>query len=64
MINSTNQIAGYDGYKTSRLKLDGGIWKLYDIGVSSEIESDNPLGRKEWKYIDRTCGMSSESKNC
>ena len=64
MINSTNQIAGYDGYKSSRLKLDGGIWKLYDIGVSSEIKSDNPLGRKEWNYIDHTCSMSSESKNC
>ena len=65
MIDSTNQIFGYKGYKTSCLKLDDGIWKLYDIGVFSEIESENPLGWKERNTISIVhAGCHLNLRNC
>ena len=60
--NATNQIIGYEGYKTSNLTLEGGIWTIQDIGVSAKATSANPLGRKDWHYIDRTCGIADPSK--
>ena len=54
---TTDQIVGFEGYKTSDLRWqDDGYWKLLDDGVSAET-FDYPVGRKDWDYIDRSCEM-------
>ena len=59
LANDTNQIVKYEGYKTSNLTEEDGLWTIQDIGVSAETSSDYPIGRRQWNYIDRTCGMKS-----
>lgn len=59
VVNESNQISAYDGYKTSKLQESDGVWTLKDSGVSAHGVFDSPLGRKQWDYIDKTCSMAS-----
>ena len=62
ITNETNQIARYDGYKRASLTQQNGTWKLQTEGVLAETSSDYPLGRRQWNYIDRACGIKSAIK--
>ena len=62
VVNESNQISRYDGYKTSTLTEQNGIWTLEDVGVSAHGSFDHPIGRKNWNYIDRTCEMISTAE--
>ena len=59
VINETQQISAYDGFKSSQLRDKNGIWTFKDIGVSAERFSSIPIGRYRWKYNDRTCPMKA-----
>ena len=58
-INERYQIVGYDGYKTSKITRSNEEWKMQDNGVIANTSADYPIGRKDWNYKDRTCGMKS-----
>ena len=54
-----SQIVGYNGYKSAKLRRNNSIWKLQDDGVVAETSADYPVGRQNWDYKDRRCGMQS-----
>jgi hypothetical protein len=57
--DDTYQIIGYDGYKGSELAQINGEWILKESGVLANTSAEYPLGRNDWSYKDRTCGMKS-----
>ena len=61
-INGTNQITGYDGYKTSKMEEHYGKWTFHDFDVSAYGNFDHPIGRKEWNYVDHSCEIKSAIK--
>ena len=57
----------FDGYKTSRLEIQEGKWKLsekhgrtgYNLSLKSD-HGDYPIGRRIWSIDDPDCGITKE----
>ena len=60
ITNETAQISGFDGYIKSNMSLQNHTWTLQDAGVLATTSTDHPVGRKQWMYMDRSCGMKSK----
>ena len=62
VANNSHQISEYEGYKKSNMTLQNFTWTLEDAGVLATATSDYPIGRKQWNYIDRACGMKAKAE--
>ena len=62
LVNQSHQISSYDGYKKSNMTLSNSSWILQDAGAHATTISDFAIGRKQWMYIDRACGMKTNKQ--
>ena len=67
-----NQNIFYEGYKNSKIILDGGFWHMMDAAATKsdlKIEMDAgqdgsllPLGRRTWKTLNTACKLDKEEE--
>ena len=57
--NEKHEITGYDGFKTSNLTHENGVWQFQDVETLAETRSDHPIGRRNWSYRDSSCGIKT-----
>ena len=60
LVNQSHQISSYEGYKKSNLTLRNSSWILQDTGAHASTLADYAIGRKQWMYIDKSCGMKTK----
>ena len=60
--NQRHEVIGYNGFKTSNLTYENGIWTFQDIETLAETRSEYPIGRMYWSYKDSSCGIKSSVK--
>ena len=60
--NQRHEVIGYNGFKTSNLTHENGIWTFQDIETLAETRSEYPIGRMYWSYKDSSCGIKSSVK--
>ena len=64
-INDSYQIDTYEGYKRYQsISLNGTEWKNEYKGALVKIRNvDSPIGRMEWKWLERGCTNDIQKRN-